>query len=152
SRDVLSGVYEDDRLARLGIALEVVERRQVLQLLLQYIGDLVGDFGRCGTGVPGAHQHHSKCEVGIFALMNHSQRKQASQEEHSHREADKWPMAKRPIGEIEGHWLCPGVCSAAIGTMASFRAGSRLASDTSVLPTAEGAKATAIWPSRSLEA
>ena len=97
----VSQIDEDGGLARDGHALGVVERLQLLELLLDPVGDLARHFlGRCARPLRLDH-HGLDGEVGIFLTPQLQVGEEARRHEGDHEIPDERTMSERPVGKVE---------------------------------------------------
>ena len=91
----------DEGHARLRIALDAVEVGQLLQLLLDLVGDLRLHLGR-GRARPGdVDDHRLDGEGGILGAAEVEVGVDAGRAEQQDHEQDERPMRDRPFGQIE---------------------------------------------------
>jgi hypothetical protein len=106
----LAGVLDlenDLRLARLGIAADLVRKRCLLQRALQFVGHLLGHLLRGGARPVGAHHHGTESERRILVLTELEVGGHAQQHQDDHQEARERIMLQRPARDVEGFF---GVC------------------------------------------
>ena len=97
-------VDEDGRLARLGVALEVVEVGRLLELLLEPVGQLREGVGDAGAGPGGLHDHGLDREVGVLFAAQPLVGAQSADEADQHEEDGDGAVVHRPFGKVEaGH-------------------------------------------------
>ena len=83
------------------LASGIIQRFQFLQLLLDPVGDLPGDFlGGC-AGPLGADDHHLDGEVRIFLAAEVQIGEHAGDHEHDHEVPDEGAVLQRPIRQVE---------------------------------------------------
>ncbi len=102
----------DEGDARLGIAFDPVEKRQLLELLLDLVGDLRLHLGR-GRARPGdVHDHRLDREGRVFGAAQVEVGIEARCTDDEDHEQDKRLVRDRPFGQIEAlhgaapRWLC----------------------------------------------
>ena len=120
--------HPDERHAGLRIALDPVEIGQLLQLLLDLVGDLRLHLGR-GRARPGdVHHHHLDGERGILGAAEIEVGVGAGRAEQQDHEQHQRAVRDRPFGQIEAlHGVAPRACrlsAASIG--ADLQAGFEL--------------------------
>ena len=94
-------VDENGRLAGLGVALDVVEVRGLLELLLEPVGDLLERVGR-GSSRPDSLDHHGlHGEVRVFLTAEPLIGKDPRHDADEHEEDDKSAIVDGPFGKIE---------------------------------------------------
>src|SRR5262249_13664130 len=95
----------DDREPGLGIALEIVEPRGFLQLLLDAVGHLLHHVGRGRAGPGRLDQHGIDRELRIFLAPEVEIGADTCHGADAHEEDHERTMPERPIGYVEtGHW------------------------------------------------
>ena len=100
----LGGVLdlEDDlRLARFGIAADLVRIRHFLQRAFDLVGDLLGHLLRGRAGPVGAHHHRAERERRVFVLAELEIGGKAQQHQHHHQVARERGVFERPFREVE---------------------------------------------------
>src|SRR5581483_7103436 len=98
----------DDRDAWLGIALQIVEMRRLLELALDAVGDLLHHVeGRRARPVR-LHDHCIDREGRVFLPPQPRVGTSTRSRTYDHKEDDERAMAQRPFGNVEaGHWPTP---------------------------------------------
>ena len=93
--------HADERHAGLRIALDAVEERQLLQLLLDLVGDLRLHLGR-GRARPGdVHHHHLDGEGGVLGAAEIEVGVHARRAEQDDHEQHQRAVRDGPFGQIE---------------------------------------------------
>ena len=100
-RRLVDEVDLDEGDARLRIALDAVEIGQLLQLLLDLVGDLGLHLGRGGARPGDVDDHGLDGEGGIFGAAEIEVGVGPGGAEQEDHEQDERPMRDRPFGEIE---------------------------------------------------
>ena len=89
---------EDDlRLARLGVAADLVGVRHFLQRALELVGHLLGHLLRRGARPVGAHHHGAEGEGRVLVLAQLEVGSEAQQHQHHHQVARERRRARAPI-------------------------------------------------------
>ena len=101
----------DEGDARLRIAFDAVEIGQLLQLLLDLVGDLGLHLGRGGAGPADVHDHGLDGEGGILGAAEAEVGIGAGGAEHQDHEQHQRLMRDRPFREIEPLHAAPSRCS-----------------------------------------
>src|SRR5229473_2098191 len=91
----------DEGNARLRIAFDAIEVWELLQLLLDLVGDLGLHLGRGGAGPCDADDHGLDREGGVFGTPKAEVRIDPCRAENEDHEQNKRPMRDRPFREIE---------------------------------------------------
>ena len=94
-------VHEDRRLAGLGIALQIIQVRRLLELLFEPVGNLLQGVDRGGTRPGDLDDHGLHRKVGIFLAAELLIGAEASDGTEQHQEHDDRLVADGPLGEIE---------------------------------------------------
>src|SRR5262249_19594551 len=91
----------DEGTARLGIALDAVEIRQLLQLLLDLVDGLCLQLARGGARPTHVDNHRLDRERGVLGAPEIEVRIDAGCAQEDDREQDKRPMRDRPLRQVE---------------------------------------------------
>ena len=93
---------EDDlRLARLGVAADLVGTRHFLQRALDLVGHLLGHLLRGGARPVGTHHHGAEGEGRVLVLAQLEVGRKAQHHQHHQQVARQRRMLDRPAREIE---------------------------------------------------
>ena len=98
------GVFDlknDLRLARLGVAANLVSKWCFLQGALKFVGDLLRHLLGGGTWPIGANHHGAKGERRIFVLSKLEIGGHTQDHQHHHQVAGQGWVHKRPQGQVE---------------------------------------------------
>src|SRR5438105_6221590 len=101
--NVLPRGDKNDRLPRLRVAAQVVEVRQLLELLLQAVGHLALDFHCARAGVQRLHDHDAERELGIFLLPEVEKSECSAEHQQHHQKSRERLMPQSPIGNVVAH-------------------------------------------------
>src|SRR5262249_21376051 len=121
----------DDRDAGLGVALDVVERRRLLELLLDALGHLLHRLQRRGARPARLHDHGHDRELRILLAAQLEAGKDAGRQDKDHRIDGQDLVPQRPLRKIEaGHlprsagrrtfWPSASELTPAVTTMSPF--------------------------------
>ena len=91
---------DDQRLARLGVAADLVGVRHLLQRLLELVGHLLGDLLRGRAGPEDAHRHRPEGERRVFVLAE-LEVGRAEDHQHDQQVARQRRMLERPARDVE---------------------------------------------------
>ena len=94
-------IDENGRLSGLGVALEVVEVRGLLELLLESVGDLLQGVYRCRTRPGDLDDHGLHRKIGVLLAAKLLIGAEAGDGTEQHQEHDNRLVADGPLGEIE---------------------------------------------------
>ena len=94
-------IHEDRRLARLGVALQVVEVRRLLQLALDALGDLEQRVLQRRARPLRLHHHRLDGEGGVLVAPQPHVGGDAEDDERQHQVVNDGSVAERPGGEVE---------------------------------------------------
>jgi hypothetical protein len=92
---------DDLRLARFGVAANLVGVRHFLQRALELVGHLLGHLLGGGARPVGAHYHGAKGERRVFILPQLKIGGQAQQQQNDHQITGERRMLQRPLGEVK---------------------------------------------------
>ena len=98
-------LHEDGGLARRRVALGVVERIDLLELLLDAVGDLVHRFLNRGAGPRSRNDHGLDGEGRILLPPQAAIGQDAGEQRHEHQEPHEGAMFERPFGQVEAGLL-----------------------------------------------
>ena len=111
---VVLDLKNDLRLARLGIAADLVGKRHLLQRALDLVGHLLGHLLGRGPGPISPHHHGAEGEGRVFVLPQLEIRRHAQHHQHHHQVARQGRVLQRPAREVE---------SGVVGTAHSITSG-----------------------------
>ncbi len=99
-------VYEDDGASGRGIALEKIDMRHLLELLLQPVGHLFEHVFDRRAGPHRLHDHRLDGEGRVFVAAEADVGVDPRRHDQDQREPDEDAMAKRPFGKVEAPVHC----------------------------------------------
>ena len=98
-------IHEHHRLARLGVALLIVDVRQLFELLLDPIRDLLHRLQGGSPGPQRLHHHGLDGEGRVLVTPEPAIFKNTGEGDDQHQVDDEALMLQRPAGQIEGFHL-----------------------------------------------
>jgi hypothetical protein len=97
----IAKLHEHRRRTRRRVAADVIEPVELLQLLLDPIGDLVERVLDRRAGPGGLHDHRLDREGRVLLAAEPRVRHHAGDQRHQHQEPDERAVRERPVREIE---------------------------------------------------
>ena len=94
-------LHDDLRLARLGVAADLVGVRHLLQTAFELGGDLLGHLLRGGTRPHRAHHHGPEGEWRVFVLTQLKIGEATHHHQHNHQVARQRAVVQCPAGQVE---------------------------------------------------